>query len=120
MSNQRYPSAVHSATFVGDDNRKVPGQVGCKVTMTVTVVPGVDTVQLVIEGKDEVSGVYYAILSSVAGAGLGTVVLTVQPGITPAANVAVADVLPDVYRIRVVHSAASAFTYSVGVAETGS
>lgn len=118
MSNQKYPSAVHTATFVGDDNRKVPGSIGCKVTLAVTVVPGVDTVQAVIEGKDEVSGTYYAILSSVAGAGLGAVVLTVHPGVTPAANVAVADALPDVYRVRVVHSAGSSFTYSVGVVET--
>lgn len=117
MSNQRFASAVRSATFVGDDNAKAPGNRGVKAVLDVTVVPGVDTVQLVIEGKDPLSGKYYTILAMTASAAISTTVLTVAPGITAAANSAAADELPDVYRARVVHSAGTAFTYSLALTE---
>lgn len=117
MSNQSYASAVRSATFVGDDNRKVPGSRGVKVVLDITAVPGTDTVQLIIEGKDRVSGKYYAVLTGAAAVAVSTVVATVAPGITVTTNVAVADELPDTYRVRVVHSAATNFTYSIGIDE---
>jgi hypothetical protein len=117
MSNQSYPSAVRATTLVGDDNKKIPGNRGVKAILNVTAVPGVDTVQLVIEGKDPVSGVYFAILSAAARAGAGTDVLTVYPGITVTANVSAADLLPDTYRARVVHSAGTSFTYSLSLVE---
>ena len=117
MSNQTFPSAVRTASLVGDDNRKVPGNVGCKVVFSVTAVPGVDTVQLVIEGRDPASGAYYTMLQAAARVATGTDVLTIAPGITAAANVSAADSLPDVYRVRVAHSAASSFTYSLSVTE---
>ena len=117
MSTQKYVSAIRAATFVGDDNVKNPGAKGVKVTLDVTVVPGVDTTQLVIEHKDPLSGKYTTVLAEVASAAVRTAVLTVYPGITAAANVSASDVLGDVYRVRVVHSAATNFTYSIGVAE---
>lgn len=117
MSNQTYPSAVRNATFTGDDNRKVPGNRGCKAILVVSAVPGIDTVQLVIEGKDPASGTYFTILSAAARAGAGTDVLTVLPGVTVTANVSAADELPDVYRARVVHSAGTNFTYSLSITE---
>lgn len=117
MSNQSYASAVRSATFVGDDNRKVPGNHGVKAVLDVTAVPGVDTVQLVIEGKDATSGKYYTILQAAARVATGTDVLTVYPGNAVTANVSASDVLPDVYRARVVHSAGTNFTYSLSLVE---
>lgn len=117
MSNQSYASAVRSATFVGDDNRKVPGSRGCKVTLNLTAVPGTDTVQPIIEGKDRVSGAYYPILTGAAQVATGVYVLTVLPGAAVTANVSASDALPDTYRVRVVHSAGSNFTYSLSVDE---
>lgn len=117
MSNQSYASAVRLATFVGDDNRKVPGNRGVKAVLNVTAVPGVDTVQLVIEGKDPTSGTYYTVLQAAARVGAGQDVLTVAPGVVATANVSVPDELPDVYRARVVHSAGTNFTYSLSLAE---
>ena len=117
MSNQSFVSAVRSATFIGDDNNKVAGSHGCKVILDITSVPGTDTVQLVIEGKDKLSGKYWTVLQSATQVATATVVLTVLPGIAVTANVSASDSLPDVYRIRVVHSAASNFTYSVSVVE---
>lgn len=117
MSNQRYASAIRNATLVGDDNVKVSGNHGVKAVIDVTAVPGVDTVQLIIEGKDPQSGGYYTILAQVAQAGAGRYVLTVLPGIAAAANVSASDSLPDVYRARVVHSAGTNFTYSLSLTE---
>lgn len=117
MSNQAYASAVRAATLTGDDNKKVPGARGIKAVLDVTVAPGVDTVQLVIENKDPLSGKYVQVLAAAARAGAGTDTLTVQPGGTVTANVAANDQIADTYRIRVVHSAGTNFTYSVGVTE---
>lgn len=117
MSHQNFASAVRNATLVGADNKKVPGANGVKAVLNVTAVPGVDTVQLVIEQKDPVSGVYTQILAAAARAGAGADTLTVYPGIAVAANVSANDVLPDDYRIRIVHSAGTNFTYSVRVTE---
>lgn len=117
MSNQSYVSAVRNASFTGDDNKKVSGNHGCKVVFDVTAVPGVDTVQLIIEGKDPVSGKYFTILSAAARVATGTDVLTVQPGGAITANVSANDSLPDTYRVRVAHSAGSNFTYSLSVTE---
>lgn len=117
MSNQSYASAVRTATLVGDDNKKVPGNRGVKAILDVTAVPGVDTVQLVIENKDPVSGKYVQALAAAARVATGTDTLTVYPGIAVSANVSASDSLADTYRIRVVHSAGSSFTYSVSVTE---
>lgn len=117
MSNQAYASAVRAATLVGDDNKKVPGNRGIKVVLDVTSVPTVDTVQLVIENKDPTSGKYVNVLSAAARVAAGTDTLTVYPGGAVAANVSANDEIMDTYRIRVVHSAGTPFTYSVGVTE---
>ena len=117
MSNQSFVSAIRNATFVGDDNKKVSGNHGCKVVLNLTAVPGVDTVQPIIEGKDRISGAYYTILQGAAQPTAGTYVLTVLPGIAVTANASASDSLPDTYRVRVVHSAASNFTYSVSIDE---
>ena len=117
MSNQAYASAVRAATFAGDDNKKVPGNHGCIAILNVSAVPGVDTVQLVIEGKDPVSGAYYTVLSAAARVATGTDVLQVQPGGAVTANVSANASLPDIYRVKVTHSAGSNFTYSLSVTE---
>ena len=117
MANQKYNSAVRAATFVGDDNTKIQGLRGIKVFLDVTAVPGVDTVQLVIEAKDALSGKYVTLLSAAARVATGTDMLTVYPGVAVTANVSASDVVPDIYRVRVVHSAGTNFTYSVSTVE---
>lgn len=118
MSNQQAASVVRNATLVGADNKKVPGGKRIKAVLDVTAVPGVDTVQLVIEGKDVASGKYIQILAAAARAGAGTDVITVGSGLPVTANVSANDELPEFYRFRVVHSAGTNFTYSVGITET--
>jgi hypothetical protein len=106
-------SAVRAATVTGAD-RVNPTGTGVIVVIDVTAVPGVDTVTVFIEGKDPASGKYYTILQSAAIVAVSTVVLRVYPGLTAAANLVVSDVLPRTWRVRVVHSAGSNFTYSLG------
>jgi predicted Zn-dependent protease with MMP-like domain len=117
MSNQKFQSAVRAATFAGDDNVRSPGNRGILAVLDVTGVPGVDTVQLVVERKFALSGKYVQVLAAAARAGAGTDVLTVYPGAIAVANVTANDVMSDIYRVRVVHSAATNFTYSVEVIE---
>jgi hypothetical protein len=117
MSNQIYQSATRSATLVGDDNKKNPGNHGCIAVLNVTAVPGVDTVTLIIEGKDPASGTYYPVLTAAARVASGQDVLQVQPGGAVTANVSANASLPDTYRARVIHSAGTAFTYSLSITE---
>lgn len=87
---------------------------GLVMVLDVTAVPTVETLTLVIEGKDSASGKYYTILQSTASAATGTVVLRVYPGLTASANLVANDVLPRTWRARVVHSASGSFTYTLG------
>jgi hypothetical protein len=117
LSTQAYASGVRNATLVGDDNKKVPGNRGIKAVLDVTAVPGVDTVQLVIEHKDPVSGKYVQMLAAAARAGAGTDTLTVYPGAPWRRTCRRAMCCQDDYRFRVVHSAGTNFTYSVRLTE---
>ena len=87
--------------------------------LNVTAVPGVDTVQLVLEEQDHVSGVWSQIAATTATAVTGMVRLKVKQAIAAIAasttQVQVQDTLPATWRLRVVHSAGSNFTYSLGV-----
>jgi len=107
-------------------NSLVPNTVGTVIEATgllanlnITAVPGVDTVQLVLEEIDPLSGVVTSLAASTATAVTGMVRLKMFPAITAVAastaGVTVQDILPANWRIRVVHSAASNFTYSLGV-----
>jgi len=87
--------------------------------LNITAVPGVDTVQLVLEEQDPASGVWTQITATVATAVTGMVIMKVKQAITAVAasttGVRVQDTLPAIWRLRVVHSAGTNFTYSLGV-----
>ncbi len=87
---------------------------GVLLVLDVTVAPGVDTVQAIVEGKDPESGKYYTIAQTAAITATGTYPLVVYPGIAAVANARVSDVMPPTWRVRMVHSAGSNFTYSLG------
>jgi hypothetical protein len=111
MTPQTYPSAVRNATFVGDDF-PVANSPGVLASIDVTAVPGVDSVQLVVEMK--VAGnKYVQIGNAAARTTTGTDTVTVCPGITVVANSQFAMAVPGVCRIRVIHSAGSNFTYEL-------
>jgi hypothetical protein len=75
---------------------------------------GTGSVTLSVEGKDQVSGKYYTILTGAAVTTNSTNVYRVYPGLTAAANATVSDILPETFRITVTHNNANAATYTVG------
>lgn len=98
---------------------ELPETSGIIAYLNITAVPGVDTVQLVLEEQDPASLVFSSVAASTATAVTGMVRLKLKPAITPvaasAAGITVQDSMPANWRLRVVHSAASNFTYSLGV-----
>ena len=108
-------SAARTATTNSADQTNYNAR-GVHVLLNVTVVPGVDTVTLSIQGKDLLSGAYYTLLTGPAVVATGMNVYKVFPGITAVANGTASDVLPRTWRVSVTHSAATSFTYSVGAA----
>jgi hypothetical protein len=86
--------------------------------LNVTAVPGVDTVQLVLEEQDPASLVWSTVAATTATAVTGLVKLKLKQAIAAVAAtttlVQAQDTLPGTWRIRVVHSAGTNFTYSLG------
>lgn len=75
---------------------------------------GTGSVTLEIDGKDPVSGKYYAILTGSAVSSNVTNIYRVYPGLTAAANATVNDVLPRTWRIKVTANNSNSAVYSVG------
>lgn len=108
-----YPSAARTATPATVDQRNY-GHRGIVVTLDITAVTSDPSLTLTIEGKDRLSGKYYTILSGSAETGTTTKTYTVYPGVTASANVAVSNVLPETWRVKVTHGDTDSATYSVG------
>lgn len=96
-----------------------PEASGIIAYMNVTAAPGGDTVQLALEEQDPVSLVWSTVAATTATAVTGMVRLKVKQAIAAIAasttQVQVQDTLPAIWRVRVVHSAAGSFTYSLGI-----
>lgn len=117
LSKTLLASAVRAATNSSNEVLNEAAN-SIHVVIDVTAVPGVDTVTFSIEGKDPASGRWYTLLTSaavVATTAAAPLVLRVGPGLTAAANLVANDVVPRVFRVTATHSAATNFTYSVGV-----
>lgn len=104
-------SAARTATLATADQANFSRQ-GLHLVVDVTVIPS-GSVTPAIQGRDPVSGKYYTLLTGAAIATVSTAVLKVYPGITPATNVAVSDVLPRTWRVNLTHADATSLTYSV-------
>lgn len=87
---------------------------GVHVIIDATAITATPSITATIQGKDTLSGKYYTILASAAITGVSTTILRVYPGITTAANLAAADVLPRTWRVSVVAGDADSITYSIG------
>ena len=96
-----------------------PEASGIIAYLNVTVVPGVETLQLVLEEQDPVSGVWSTVAATLVTTVTGMVRLKVKQAIAAIAasttQVQVQDTLPAIWRVRVVHSAAGSWTYSIGI-----
>lgn len=108
-------SASRSATVNSADQTNLHCR-GVLICFNVTVVPGVDTVQLSLQGKDPLSGEYIEIVTSTAVATTGARFIYLAPGAGSLGsfNNYFNGQLPHTWRARMSHSGAGAFTYSVG------
>lgn len=104
-------SAARTATVATSDQSNNDHR-GCVVIINVSDSADTPSVVATIQGKDELSGVYYTILASAAITGAGTTVLRVFPGATIAANLVANDVLPSTWRVNFVAADADSLTYS--------
>lgn len=89
---------------------------GVIVVYDATAVTGSGSFTIAIQGKDPVSGKYYALLTGTARSTTGTDVLTVYPGITAAANTAASMVLPRTWRVVATYNSGTNQTFTVSAA----
>jgi hypothetical protein len=96
-----------------------PEAAGIIAYLNITGVPGSDTVQLVLEEQDPASGVWSTVAATTPTANTGMVRLKMKQAIAAISasqtQVQVQDTLPAIWRLRVAHSGAGNFTYSLGV-----
>lgn len=86
---------------------------GVIVVLDVTTV-GTGSATITIQGKDQISGKYYDILTGAAVTTNSTNVYKVYPGLTVAANAVASDLIPHQWRVKVTHNNANAMTYTLG------
>lgn len=86
---------------------------GLHLILDVTAVTATPALTVTVDGVDRLSGKTYNLITSAVIATAVTTALKIAPGITPAANVAVAMNLPPVFRVTVSHGDADSATYSV-------
>ena len=101
-------ATVSSATFINYNGK------GLKLFIDATAITATPSVTFAIEAIDPISGIATALLTSVAITAISHTVLTLYPGITVAANVSAADILPRSWRVTATHADADSITYSVG------
>jgi hypothetical protein len=96
------------------------GGAGAQIGVNVTAITGTTpSVTVIIEGKDAASGTYYTLLSSAAITTTGFTLLSLHPGLTPAANTIANQVLPATWRVRtVIAGTTPAVTATVGASVT--
>lgn len=105
-------SAAHTTTQTASDQTNYNGR-GVTVVLDVTNA-GTGSITLEIDGKDPVSGKYFALLTGAAVTSNSTNVYTVYPGATVTANVSASTFLPRTWRVVVTANNANSITYSVG------
>lgn len=88
---------------------------GAHFAVDVSSITDTPSIVVTIQGKDELSGIYYDLLSSNAITAVGTTILKIYPGINSIPNGATPDILPRTYRASVANADADSITYSVGV-----
>lgn len=113
-------SAVRGATAASDAQDNVDGR-GLVCYFDLSAVPGVVTVQLVVQALDPASGAWIDLASDAAQSAVGKRELLVYPGGAAggAFDTVVSAPLPKTWRVRIVHSGAGNFTYSVGYSLVG-
>lgn len=112
MEKVVYASAARTATPTAVEISTYRAK-ALRVVIDVTAVTATPLLTVTVDGKDNLSGKYYNLITSAVIGTAVTTVLTIAPGVTVAANLAVSAPLPDTCRITVSHGDADSATYSV-------
>lgn len=107
-----FASAVRAATVYSADIELYNAR-GVIVVISITVVPGGDTVQIRPQYKAETPGSYADIDAGTAKATTGLDALSVYPGATAGYPNRISATISPTFRISVIHSGAGNFTYTV-------
>lgn len=113
ISGTLLASAARTATASSPDQTNYNGR-GVRIFINVTVHAVSAAIVPTIEVKDPVSGVYTAIATGASITGTGHTVITVFPGVTVAANLAISNALGKIWRVTMTPGNANSATYSVG------
>lgn len=108
-----YSSAARTATptAVNLNTRHAKALV---LVIDVTAIAATPSVVPTIDGFDSLSNQYFNLLTGAAITGTLTArALRIGPGLTAAANLTVADYLPDTVRVTMTHGDADSITYTV-------
>ncbi len=109
-------SAIRAATNNSPDQTNLSAN-GIAIIFDITIVPGTDTVQLIVQGKDPASGKYIDFFADAAQVGVVTRTVIIHPNVGAAAD-GVDNTrsypIPRTWRVRIVHVGTGNFTYSVG------
>lgn len=81
------------------------------VVIDVTAIGPAPSVVATVDGVDVASGKAWNLLTSAAFTAVGTRALKIAPGITVAANLAAAEIVPERVRITMTHGNADSITY---------
>ena len=82
--------------------------------MNITAVPGGDTIQVILECRDQtITNLFYTVATSPFYIATGLNVIKLFPGANEIANLKFNDMLSREFRVRVIHSGAGSFTYSI-------
>lgn len=107
-----YASAARTATPAAV-SRPCSYARGLHLVVDVTAIVTTPSIVVTVDALDVLSGKFYNLITSAALVAVGTTVLRVYPGATPAANLAVNDCLTETVRVTVTHGNANSITYSV-------
>lgn len=102
-----------TATQTGADQTNYNSR-GVVVVLDATAVNAVGSFTLSIQGKDAASGKYFTLLTGAAVSTVSTNVYTLYPGVTVAANAAVSNVLPRIWRVVATYNSGTNLTFTVG------
>jgi hypothetical protein len=100
-------SQARTATINSDGVR------GAHIIISVSASADTPSVVPKIQGKNQLTGAWYDILTGAAITGTGVTVLKVFPGAPVTTNVSTNDFLPEKWRVRMEHSDTDSITYSV-------
>lgn len=107
LANAARTATENSADFVNFNAK------GLHAIINVTALSASPSIVATIQGKDPISGTYYDILEGLPITTTGINILKVYPGISAFVNQSASDILPRIYRVRMVHANGNSITYSV-------